>query len=147
MSVSDRTGHEVFRCKNKGKPKSKTILEILENHIDKKSMLITDGAFCYDQLAKKYECELVQCKTTSSYTKVKHLNTINCCHHQIRTMLNQFKGVASKYMNRYLALFTFIREFIGMDNAEKVQLFQEKLQTYQFNITIKSLKNEYLAFD
>ena len=56
-----------------------------------------------------------------SYDKFNHLNTVNSFHKLIEERLQKYKGVASKYINRYNALFIMQRETQGMDNTEKLQ--------------------------
>ena len=55
------------------------------------------------------------------YDKFNHLNTVNSFHKLIEERLQKYKGVASKYINRYNALFIMQRETQGMDNTEKLQ--------------------------
>ena len=57
-----------------------------------------------------------------SYDKFNHLNTVNSFHKLIeRKTAKNIKGVASKYINRYNALFLSCKETQGMDNTEKLQ--------------------------
>lgn len=52
-----------------------------------------------------------------SYDKFIHLNTVNSFHKVIEERLQKYKGVVSKYINRYNALFVMQRETQGMDNT------------------------------
>ena len=54
------------------------------------------------------QCKKVELKGHDSYDQVYHLNTVNNQHSRIKEMFRQFRGVASKYLNRYLALFATI---------------------------------------
>lgn len=37
-------------------------------------------------------------------------------HSGLKDLYRYYWGVSSKYLNRYLALYVFMRRFIGMDN-------------------------------
>lgn len=72
-------------------------------------MLLTDGLKGYESLAKQYECDL---RVINPDEKEKgsfwHLNNINRFHSFIKERYRAFRGVATKYLNRYNALFALI---------------------------------------
>ena len=45
-----------------------------------------------------------------SYDKFIHLNTVNSFHKLIEERLQKYRGMASKYINRYNALFCHAKE-------------------------------------
>ena len=55
-----------------------------------------------------------------SYDKFNHLNTVNSFHKLIEERLQKYKGVASKYINRYNAFF-FMQKREREDNTKKSQ--------------------------
>ena len=79
-----------------------------------------------------------------SYDKFNHLNTVNSFHKLIEERLQKYKGVASKYINRYNALFVMQRETQGMDNTEKLQYVLLRLKNIYKISRLKDLKNEWL---
>ena len=79
-----------------------------------------------------------------SYDKFNHLNTVNHFHKLIEEKLQKYKGVASKYINRYNALFIMQREMQGMDNTEKLQYVLLSLKSIYKITRLKDLKNEWL---
>lgn len=92
FSASDCSGKEVFKCVNTEKPSSKNANNVLLEKVEPNSMIITDGAFCYNQLIEKTNSELIQCKTTNCYTKVKHLIMISSCHIEIKRIITNLVG-------------------------------------------------------
>ncbi|MDL2276825.1 hypothetical protein LJC02_04135, partial [Breznakia sp. OttesenSCG-928-G09] len=78
--------------------------------------------------------------TYTAYNQVEHLNTLNSVHSLIKTQLAVFRGVATKYMNRYMSLFVFIRRFLDMDDNEKLPLILRKFKVLHFNISRQTLK-------
>lgn len=73
-----------------------------------------------------------------SYDRVYHLNTVNSLHSRIKMMLEQFRGVASKYLNRYLALFSVIVSCTKSSINEFVDNLRCVLSTVRVNITYNS---------
>ena len=78
------------------------------------------------------------------FGKFNHLNTVNSFHKLIEERLQKYKGVASKYINRYNALFIMQRETQGMDNTEKLQYVLLRLKKIYKITRLKDLKNEWL---
>lgn len=141
VTTTDRNGHEIFKAVGYGKPTTNSILENFSEMLVQKSIIYTDGAFCYDELVKECNCSLVQLKTQASYNKVEHINTVNCIHSLIKAKFAAFRGIATKYMNRYLSLFVFVRRFQEMDDNEKLPLMLRKLRALQFSISRTALRN------
>ena len=52
VTIIDRNGHEIFKMGGLGKPTSISILKNFCKSLEKKSILYTDGVFCYDKLAQ-----------------------------------------------------------------------------------------------
>lgn len=145
VTTTDRNGHEINSYVGNGKPTTNSINHSLADKIINKSILYTDGAFCYDQLAHICESDLVQLYDHNMYNKVEHLNTVNYIHSLIRSTITKYKGVSSKYIQRYLSLFVFLRRFEDMDDNEKMPLLIKDMKFYHFNITYNSLKTSYLS--
>ncbi len=53
-------------------------------------------------------------------------------------MIRQYKGVATRYLNRYLALFSVIVSFCGKTTAEAGHELRSKLRTVRDNVTYAS---------
>ena len=80
-----------------------------------------------------------------SYDKFNHLNTVNSFHKLIEERLQKYKGVASKYINRYNALFIMQRETQGMDNTEKLQYVLLRLKNIYKITRLKDLKKRMVV--
>lgn len=145
VTTTDRIGHEIFKAVGFGKPTTNSILETFAQKLVKKSIIYCDGTFTYDQLATSCECWLVQLKDKSQYNEVEHINTVNYIHSMIKSVIRNFRGIATKYMNRYLALFVFIRRFQGMDDNEKQSIMVNELKSLEYTICHRDLKKYNLA--
>lgn len=145
VTTTDRNGHEINSYVGNGKPTTNSINQSVKDKITNKSVLYTDGAFCYDQLASISGSSLVQLYDHNMYNKVEHLNTVNYIHSLIKNTLRKYRGVSSKYIQRYLSLFIFLRRYEDMDDNEKMPLLIRDMKFYHFNITYNSLKTSYIS--
>ena len=94
-------------------------------------------------MAECKKCKVVHLKGHQSYNQVEHLNGVNHIHSVIKNKLAQYRGVATKYINRYTILFVYMRRFMEMDLND----LYEKLAwiiCYPFAITTKALRNHNL---
>ena len=62
----------------------------------------------------------------------------------IEERLQKYKGVASKYINRYNALFVMQRETQEMDNTEKLKYVLLRIKNINKITRLKDLKNKWL---
>jgi len=144
VTTTDRNEHEIFKAVGFGKPTTKSITETFDCRIRKKSVIYCDGTFAYDQLSKDCESKLVQLYDYTSYNIVEHLNTVNSIHSMIKDTFRFYRGVATKYINRYMALFVFRRRFMDMDNNEMTDLLIRSIKKFHCHITRASLKITHL---
>ncbi len=138
--AADRENHVVARCVNRAKPGSEDLVNALAEHIAERSLLLCDGATSYNYLAEKTNCDKISLVGHESYNKVYHLNTVNSLHSRFKEMLRTFRGVATKYLNRYTALFALIAMNVERSVAEAADKVRHAIQTIRLSVTIKSAK-------
>ena len=102
--TAKRFGHTIARTLNYGKPSSIDLLRFGEC-LESKSFVMLDGSNSYNELLESKNCTKKVLISHESYDKFNHLNTVNNFHKLIEEKLQKYKGVASKYINRYNALF------------------------------------------
>ena len=146
VTTTDRNGHEIFKAVGSGKPTSEIITNTFQDRIQEKSVIYSDGISCYDRLSNQTGCKIVHLEGHESYNSVEHLNTVNSIHRMIQETFSFYRGIATKYMNRYMALFVFIRRYMQMDDNEKTELLIKSLKTFHCKITRKSLRNTHLFY-
>ena len=142
--ASDRENHVVARCVNRAKPSSEDLVNALAEHIAGKSLILCDGATSYNYLAEKTDCQKVSLVGHESYNKVYHLNTVNSLHSRFKEMLRKFRGVATKYLNRYATLFALIVMTAEHSVAEGADRVRRLLHPLRLPITINSAKTLYI---
>lgn len=108
--AADRDRRIVVRCVNRGNPSAEDIEEAFSTQINESGVFLCDGKKAYNQLIRAKKCEKVILKSHEDYNKAYHLNTVNGLHARLKAMLYRYRGVSSKYLNRYLALFTALEQ-------------------------------------
>ena len=92
---------------NRAKPSAKELLTIFEGHIADGTLALCDGLRSYHALPGIADCIVKDCNDPSAEdTCFYNLNTINGFHSFIKQRYVFYRGVASKYLNRYNALFS-----------------------------------------
>jgi transposase-like protein len=105
---------------------NKEISQTLQGHIQPGSTLCTDAHMSHEKLAKQLKVSLKELVTSAGeYVRdeVYHIQTVNAYHSELKRWLNGFfKGVATKYLPRYLGWKRFLKTNIF---SEEVFLEQE----------------------
>ena len=141
VTSTDRNTHEVYKAVGTGAPSSELVKDNFKGCISQKSVIYCDGTNCYNDLAEITDCKKVNLESHKSYNKVEHINTVNCIHSVIKSCISFYRNVASKYINRYLALFVFQRRVLEDDDWLVKELLLKKYRMFDYNIPIKSLQN------
>jgi len=139
--ATDRDHHVIARCVNRAKPGSEDIMNALGDHIAEKSVLLFDGITSYNYLAEQKSCEKVSLVGHESYNKVYHLNTVNSLHSRFKAMMRKLRGVATKYLNRYAALFSLIAMTAERSATEAADQVRRSLRSLRLSVTIESEKS------
>lgn len=92
---------------NRANPSGDEIQQVFQGHISSGSVLFTDGAKSYRILEEGIECavESVEAEQQKKH-KIANLNNVNSFHSFIKDRYGRYRGVATKYLNRYNALFS-----------------------------------------
>lgn len=128
-------------CVNRANSSGDDLVQALSSHISAESVLLCDSATSYNKLADLLGCKKIELIGHESYDKVYHLNTVNNLHSRIMNMFGRFRGVTSKYLNRYLALYTVIASYTVITSYTKASVdesaddMRRYLSTLRANIT------------
>lgn len=110
-----RGGKAVAISVNRAKPSARKLKEIFRGHIGKDCLILTDGLRSSNALETLEECTVMDVNHEGC-RGMFHLNTVNSLHSYIKGMYRQYRGVATKYTNRYNALFS-----IAFQSAKKLK--------------------------
>lgn len=101
-----RKGEAIAASVNRAKPSARELLSIFEGHIADGTLALCDGLRSYHALPGIADCTVRDCtEPTGADVCFFNLNTVNGFHSFIKHRYEFYRGVASKYINRYNALF------------------------------------------
>lgn len=102
----ERKGDALAATVNRAKPSAKELISIFEGHIADGTLALCDGLRSYHALPGIADCTVKDCNSLDrEATCFYNLNTVNGFHSFIKHRYLFYRGVASKYINRYNALF------------------------------------------
>lgn len=102
-----RKGDAYAATINRAKPDAKELQALFENHIASGTLILCDGLRSYGALPDIADCTVKDCNHPAEGEKCfYHLNTVNGFHSFIKGRYNFYRGVATKYLNRYNAMFS-----------------------------------------
>ena len=91
---------------NRAKPDAEELTELYKEHIAQGTLVLCDRLKSYRVLPTVAECAVKDCSGIIGDEKCfYHLNTVNGFHSYIKQRYHFYRGVATKYLNRYNALF------------------------------------------
>jgi len=85
-------------------PSKDEISAAFDGHIGEAALALCDGAKSYNILGENGNCDVIHVDEENK-SGFYHTNTANGLHSHIKEMYKHYKGVATKYLNRYNALF------------------------------------------
>lgn len=100
-----RDGSAVAATVNRAKPSRKELSEIFRGHIADAALVLTDGLRSYHVFETFTNCTVIDINHEECHG-IFNLNTVNSLHSFIKETYNHYRGVATKYINRYNALFS-----------------------------------------
>ena len=105
LTGADGDGKAYARSFNVGSAKSKDA-ENLDSHVTNGACFTTDGTHLYNGVIRRKNGFHKICKDCSDHEAEINLNRINSFHSSIEEFNRRYRGVKSKYVNRYAALFS-----------------------------------------
>ena len=99
-----RDGAVIAQTVNRAKPTCEELKQVFDGHMANNTLVMTDGLKSYGILKTIVDCAVVDVNNEDS--KMFHLNTVNSLHSYIKNTYDHYRGVATKYINRYNALFS-----------------------------------------
>lgn len=99
-----RDGDALASTVNRAKPSKEELKEIFSGSIQPGTLALTDGLRSYNVFQELNICSVKD--VTKEEGSFYNLNTVNGMHSYIKKTYNQYRGVATKYINRYNAMFS-----------------------------------------
>lgn len=134
----ERKGSAMALTVNRAKPSSKELEEVFKGHIKEGTLVLCDGLKSYLTLEKKEGCS-VRDVTREREGKFFNLNAVNSLHSFIKGRYRYYRGVATKYLNRYNGLFCFAYRRIPEKTGQLCRYLLE-VSTINRNYTNRDVK-------
>lgn len=100
----------VLSVADRGRPKSKTLIEIFNGRITEGMKIISDSQRSYHALMKQLKVEWKKIPSRKKEVEGYTLDRVNNLHDEIKTFFRGKRGVATHYLQGYLALFQYRRK-------------------------------------
>lgn len=101
-----RKGEAYAATVNRAKPDGAELASLFSEHIAQGTLVLCDGLKSYRSLAVATGCTVKDCHELTEEEKCFfNLNTVNGFHSFIKRRYDFYRGVATKYLNRYNTLF------------------------------------------
>lgn len=124
----DRTGNTISATVGKGPITYKALEGFLGAHVASAQTLCADAAGAYRRFTRDHGLELQELNASKGIRVKKgiyHIQHVNGHHHRLKEWLEPFHGVATRWLDNYLAWFRFV-DVRG--HIEPKQLVSELLQ-------------------
>ena len=119
----ERHGNALAMTVNRAKPSANELKDVFTGHITEGALALCDGLRGYKRLEETTNCSVKSVLDEENH-KFFHLNTVNSFHSFIKKRIAFYRGVATKYLNRYNGLFAlaFRHSVDAMDSLLKLLL-------------------------
>ena len=105
VGVQRNGGAVMAKSVNRAKPTVEELCEVFDGHIADGSVVFTDGLRGYKFLETRAVCSVINVDHETNKC-VYNLNNVNSFHSFIKERYEHYRGVATKYLNRYNSLFS-----------------------------------------
>jgi len=145
LVAKDRNGHCLSEVACMGRILKQNLNLMLDKRIHDEVVLCTDAWKSYKTFAKEKGLEHYVLDASEKKYVIKdiyHILNVNAYHSRFKEWLDRFKGIASKYINHYLAWFNFLEDakFEAIFNKKKTMLIKSCL-----NATTETFKSIRLS--
>ena len=125
---------------NRAKPTASELKLVFNSYLNDSSLVICDGLKSYNALSSELGCTIkdVNCETDNFF----HLNNANGFHSYIKHQYKLYRGVATKYLNRYNVLLSkMYRAAKSFSDEIYNMLCENNSESYYYSKnTLKSLR-------
>lgn len=105
----ERNGKAYATTVNRAKPSTEELKKALAEQLSSDTLVLCDGLQSYRSLCADAGCSMRDVnKVADDERALYNLNCVNNFHSMIKEAMRRYRGVATKYLNRYNALFSCI---------------------------------------
>lgn len=134
----NRNGLSIAKVSNLGRVSTQAIHNVYDGKIAQDSTIVTDKASAYIRFANANSLKLVQLKNSVTKKGIYNIQHINNYHSRLKKFMQNFNGVATKYLNNYLAWNNFVN-YAKETVDEKQNILMRFALTTAKDITCKQI--------
>lgn len=143
VTAVQRGGGTVALATNTAAPSTEDIKKIAPS-IRENSMVFIDGRTSYWKMLDGINCTYRITSDKTNHTSIDHINNVNSFHSMMETWYENYRGVASKYINRYTALLCLVRKYRECSTDEILIQIKNKLHHITDFFKIEKMKTSDL---
>ena len=117
----------------------------LSPYIENSSSITTDGNGAYERLIRGKNCIHQTCSDCTAHKASINLNRINSFHSKIKGYYRTYRGVASKYINRYAAFFSLAWKLRKLGVEDLIKKVRDMILDLRLFLSLSDLR-EYRLF-
>lgn len=107
----DRNGNIVMEMLCKGRMSTNDLMRLYEERVEEGSILCTDSHKSYIGFAEHLGLEHKRVPTGRHMIGIYHIQHINALHSHLKSFIDDFRGVSTKYLGNYLYWFKWLQYF------------------------------------
>lgn len=116
MVARDRSKNTVSKVSCMGRIRKDKVEKLVGSLLSPANILCTDAWRAYKKYAQDKNLEHYRLKEQQVLKGIYHIQNVNSYHSRMKKWLDKFNGVASKYLDNYLAWFRFL-DFVGFEDT------------------------------
>lgn len=136
----DEQQNFILQATDCGRVTSQSLIEIYQGKIDKKATLVTDSLRSYHQLVDALNVNWKKIPSGEKQLDQYTLKPVNQFHDRIKTYLSNYRGVSSKYLQGYLAVFNALYEFPKIDFFDQFKIIISILCPTRSELRVKHIR-------
>jgi transposase-like protein len=143
LVARDREKNTVAKVSCMGRILKSQVDKTIGHMVSNENILCTDAWRAYMTYAKEKNIQHYRIKSDGKSHVIKgiyHIQNVNSYHQRFKKWMDRFNGVASKYLNNYLAWFKFLDMKGHEDNITNLKDMLITSCLYQVNETYNSLR-------
>lgn len=113
----------------------------LSSHIADGSLVTTDDTSAYDRLLKEKGCFHKKCYDCTDHEAEVNLHRVNSFHSMIKKFYRGYRGVATKYINRYSSLFSYAWKFRKLEDGGLYESVSGMMASSRQSLIIAEVEN------
>ncbi|MED4750815.1 IS1595 family transposase [Brevibacillus choshinensis] len=143
LVARDRAKSTVSKVTCMGRVVKTQVEKVIGSKLHSENVLVTDAWRAYKTYAKEKGLEHYRIKSTDGKHVIKgiyHIQNVNGVHSRLKQWIDRFKGVASKYLDNYLAWFLFVDKRGHESSKQNIKDMLLSSFSYETNDTYESIR-------